>query len=131
MPVAARFPPSARLHKPAEFKLVFAEGRKVRRPPLSVSCRRNDQPQARLGLAIAKKAVAHAHDRNRIKRLIREEFRHNRARLPAVDVVFFAQPGLADLTNPALRGLISDLWTQVIERCARSSPAPSAPTSGS
>ena len=129
MPGTARFPPSARLHKPAEFKLVFAEGRKLRRVPLGISYRPNQQAQARLGLAIAKKAVAHAHDRNRIKRLIREEFRHNRARLPAVDLVFFAQNGLDQLTNPALRGLLSDLWTQVIERCARSSPAPSAPTS--
>ncbi|MCX7059577.1 MAG: ribonuclease P protein component [Nevskia sp.] len=129
MPGPARFPPSARLHKPAEFKLVFAEGRKLRRVPLSVSYRRNMTQDARLGLAIAKKAVAQAHDRNRIKRLIREEFRHNRARLPAVDLVFFAQPGLAAVPNPELRGLLSDLWTQVIERCARSSPAPSAPIS--
>lgn len=129
MPGPASFPPSVRLHKPAEFKLVFAEGRKLRRPPLSLSYRCNRMPEPRLGLAIAKKAVADAHDRNRIKRLIREEFRHNRARLPAVDLVFFAQPGLGLVTNPALRGLLSDLWTQVIERCARSSPAPSAPTS--
>ncbi|MDP3294899.1 MAG: ribonuclease P protein component [Nevskia sp.] len=125
----ASFPPSVRLHKPAEFKLVFAEGRKLRRAPIGLSYRPNGTQQARLGLAIAKKSVAASHDRNRIKRLIREDFRHNRARLPAVDLVFFAQPGLADLSNTALRSLLADLWTQVIERCARSSSAPSAPTS--
>lgn len=129
MPGPTSFPPSIRLHRPAEFKLVFAEGRKLRRAPLGLSYRPNASTQARLGLAIAKKAVAAAHDRNRIKRLIREEFRHNRARLPAVDLVFFAQPGLADLSNAAFRSLLADLWTQVIERCARSSSAPSAPIS--
>jgi len=123
------FPPAARLHNPAEFKLVFAEGRRLKRSPLGLSYRLNALPHPRLGLAIAKKAVADAHDRNRIKRLIREDFRHNRARLPAVDLVFFAHSGLADLSNDAIRALLADIWTLVIERCARSSSAPSAPTS--
>ena len=39
----------------------------------TVIARPNDGPHARLGLAIAKKHVRRAVDRNRIKRLVREE----------------------------------------------------------
>ncbi|GAC1626716.1 MAG: ribonuclease P protein component [Nevskia sp.] len=114
----ARFPPSARLLKPAEFKLVFAEGQRLKRQSLALVFRPNGASEARLGLAIAKKSVAAAHERNRIKRLIREGFRQNRTRLPAVDLVFYAQPGLAKLGNETLRILLAELWTKVIERCA-------------
>ena len=115
---SAQFPPSARLLKPAEFKRVFAEGHRLKRRSLVMVIRPNDAQQARLGLAIAKKSVAAAHERNRIKRLIRENFRLNRERLPAADLVFYAQPGLATLSNDTLRVLLAELWTQVIDRCA-------------
>jgi ribonuclease P protein component len=122
----ARFEPSARLRKPAEFKLVFTEGQRVKRQLLAASFRPNQGEQARLGLAIAKKAVASACARNRIKRLIRENFRQNRSRLPAVDFVFYVQPGVADLSNTLLRDVLAEIWTKVIERCARYSSPPSA-----
>lgn len=117
----ARFQPSARLRKPAEFKLVFNEGQRVKRQLIATVFRPNQASEARLGLAIAKKSVPHACERNRIKRLIREDFRKNRSRLPAVDLVFYAQPGLAKLGNPALRALLAEVWTKVIERCAHRS----------
>ncbi len=114
----AAFQPSARLRKPAEFKLVFSEGQRLKRQTLATVFRPNQCSEARLGLAIAKKSVALASERNRIKRLIREDFRVNRSRLPAVDLVFYAQPGLGDLSNARLRALLADVWTKVIERCA-------------
>ena len=42
---------------------------------------------ARIGLIVSKRALRHAVDRNRAKRVIRETFRLNRADLPAVDIV--------------------------------------------
>lgn len=129
MSVGARFQADARLRKPAEFKLVFAEGQRVKRQSLGTSFRPNQRNHARLGLAIAKKSVASACARNRIKRLIREDFRQNQARLPAIDLVFYAHPGLADLSNAMLRELLADIRIKVIERCARYSLVSSAPIS--
>ncbi len=40
-----------------------------------------------MGMAISKKVLRRAVDRNRVKRLMRESFRHNAARLPSVDIV--------------------------------------------
>ena len=50
--------------------------------------------------------------------LIREEFRHNRHRLPAVDLVFYGQPGLATMETAQLRKALAEIWLKVIERCA-------------
>jgi ribonuclease P protein component len=124
-------PTHARLRRPEEFKRVFASGHRASRPPLAVVFQPNDQPSARLGLAIAKKAVPKATQRNRIKRQIRESFRQQRARLPAVDLVFYAQAGAARLTVQELRARLAELWLKVIERCAASSSVPSAATSSS
>jgi ribonuclease P protein component len=56
------------------------------------------QPSSRLGLAISKKQIRRAVDRNRLKRHIRESFRHHRKRLTGLDLVVMARPaaGLAD-----------------------------------
>jgi ribonuclease P protein component len=90
----------------------------VTRAPLAVVCRpRQEQGPARLGLAIAKKAAPLAVDRNRVKRLIREHFRHNQQRLPAVDLVFYGQAGLARLDNQQLRERLAEIWLKVIDRC--------------
>jgi ribonuclease P protein component len=44
-------------------------------------------PSARLGLVVGKKAIARAHARNRVKRIIRDRFRRARFELGGVDVV--------------------------------------------
>jgi ribonuclease P protein component len=52
---------------------------------------RRDGGPARLGLAISKKQVRRAVDRNRLKRLAREVFRHHRAELAGNDLVVMAR----------------------------------------
>ncbi|WP_036378885.1 ribonuclease P protein component, partial [Moraxella catarrhalis] len=48
---------------------------------------------ARLGLAITKKKLKKAVDRNRLKRLCRENFRHRQASWVAIDVVVIVKAG--------------------------------------
>ena len=43
--------------------------------------------EARLGLVVAKKLLKRAVDRNKVKRVVREQFRLRLAGLPAVDLV--------------------------------------------
>jgi ribonuclease P protein component len=117
MPTGARLLRSARIRQPAEFKQAFAKGFRIARPPLTAVCRPNGAERPRLGLAIARKAAPRAVDRNRIKRIIREEFRHNQARLPAVDLVFFGTAGLAAMEAERLRKTLGEIWLKVIDRC--------------
>jgi ribonuclease P protein component len=107
------FPRSARLLSAGDYKPVFnrADFKASSRNAL-VLARRNTQGNCRLGLVIAKKHVRHAVQRNRIKRLVREHFR-NTPHSAALDIVFLARAGLAEMDNAALHRLISDLWQKL------------------
>ena len=102
MPSQQSFPPAARVRAPAEFGRVFDGGRRHASPALSLHWLRDVRP-ARLGLAVSRKVDPDAVGRNRIKRVLRDEFRHLRARLPAGDYVVVARPPAARLSNPELR----------------------------
>src|SRR3546814_10856311 len=90
---AARFPRRARLLKPAEFKAVFERGARLHERGLTAVCATNTLAHPRLGLAIAKKSLPLAVDRNRLKRRLRDTFRLNQRNLPAVGLVILAKPG--------------------------------------
>ena len=83
------FDKTRRLLNKADFDYVFSEAKKTATKEFIILYRQNDIGHARLGLAIAKKKVLKAHDRNYIKRLFRESFRINS--LPAVDIVILAK----------------------------------------
>ena len=51
----------------------------------------NDKNEARLGLAVPKRNVTKAVERNRVKRLIRESFRLRKKKLKGKDVVVFVK----------------------------------------
>lgn len=121
MAAGARLLPRARIRRPAEFKQVFAEGIRIgggsTRAPLGLACRPNGLDHPRLGLAIARKAVATATGRNRVKRLVREEFRQHQNELPAVDLVFYGHAGLARADAAQIRQTLAEFWLKVIDRC--------------
>ncbi len=98
----ARFPREARVRARAEFTRVFDDGRRFAHPLLSLHLRRDEQPP-RLGLAVSRKVDPHAVARNRIKRVLREQFRHVRPHLAAGAYVVVARPAAAGAENAALR----------------------------
>ncbi len=80
------FPRNQRLSGVKAFRLVFDSGTKVRRGPLTVYVLPNGLGHPRLGLTVSRR-VGRAHERVRLKRLLREAYRHERHRLPAADIV--------------------------------------------
>jgi ribonuclease P protein component len=80
----------------------------------------NDRDYPRLGLAISRKAARSAVARNRIKRHIRETFRHRQAELGGLDLVVIARPGIAAQSAPALNDALDKLWKRLITTCAGS-----------
>jgi ribonuclease P protein component len=86
------FPRRFRLLKRPDFVTLMGKGRKMRTKHFTVICNESRETGPRLGI-VASKKVGNAVKRNRIKRLIREYFRLNRADMSqSVDTVVIARP---------------------------------------
>lgn len=115
------FPRSARLLTSAQFGRVFAGAERVADRYFTVLGTSNACGEARLGLAISRRAARRAVDRNRIKRVVRESFRHHRPGLPALDIVVMARPSAATAASEELDRALDKLWQRLVKRCAASS----------
>lgn len=74
---------------------MFAAPRRSSDRFFTVLVRDNGRPHGRLGLAVSKKRVRLAVARNRIKRLVRESFRHHAGSLRGLDAVVMARQDTA------------------------------------
>lgn len=71
----------------------------------------------RLGLAVSKKNFKRAVDRNLIKRIIRESFRHHQASLQGLDIVVMSRNTTNVKDSSALHASLAKHWKQIIETC--------------
>ncbi|MES9939718.1 MAG: ribonuclease P protein component [Candidatus Thiodiazotropha sp. 6PLUC2] len=113
------FPRSRRLLKPDEYRRVFSEGRRSSDRHFLVLAYPNRDLHARLGLAVAKKHCRKAVDRNRIKRMIRESFRHNQNVVAGLDLVVVARHGAAVADNKRCLDSLQQHWFRIAELCAK------------
>lgn len=91
---------------------------RVHTASLMLALRCNPDGMPRLGLAISRKRVALAHERNRIKRVAREVFRLTQDRLPGMDIVVLAKPGVEALSVAALHQQMRQALEKASRRCA-------------
>lgn len=105
------FKKTQRLLKKNDYDHVFEEAKKIVSTEFIVLYRENNLGYPRLGLALSKKMIAKAHDRNRIKRVLRESFRQTR--LPAVDLIFLARQGVAKQANKDINSKLSKTWEKL------------------
>ncbi|MER3546479.1 MAG: ribonuclease P protein component [Rhodanobacteraceae bacterium] len=109
----AGLPPQARLRSAADFgALRHAPGTFDTRYFL-IRYGRGATAQARCGLAVSRKVSKRAVQRNRIKRIARESFRHVRAQLPPLDILLIARVQAVDAPNQALRGDLDRAWPRL------------------
>jgi ribonuclease P protein component len=87
-----------RMRHPSEFRQVKAHGRRVRTRHFLINYRENGLVSHRLGMVVQKR-FWQAVQRNRIKRCLREFFRHAKVSLPAptLDITIIALPGAEKL----------------------------------
>ena len=105
------FDKSRRLLKKSDYDHVFQQAKKIATHEYIVLYRDNSLGHARLGLALSKKNLAKAHDRNRIKRLFRESFRTYD--LPAVDMIILAKNSIKQMENIEILRKINKTWDKL------------------
>lgn len=114
------FPKTLRLLNSSDFQIVFDDPAfRASHQHLLILARQNSLSVPRLGLVIAKKHVRHAVQRNRIKRLIRESFRHQQENLAGLDVIVLARKGMGELTNPNITEQVTQQLLRVVRKASQ------------
>ncbi len=80
--VSCKFPKSARILKSGHFRHILKTGRRISGEWIAVDFRMGRSFSPRLGITVSKR-YGKAHERNRLKRLVRESFREKYADLPS------------------------------------------------
>ena len=108
----------SRLTASGEFARVFAGAERSTDRFFTVLARLNDLARARLGLAISRKVARHATDRNRLRRLTRESFRHL-SHAP-LDYVVMARADAVAAENSVLRASLDRHFERLSRRAGAS-----------
>lgn len=109
------FPRDHRLKTKAEFKCVFDKAKKVNQRHMLALFKPNQKLYGRLGLVIGKRVANSAVARNKIKRVIRESFRHHQERLKGLDIIVLGRQQCDTLDKVELRLGIEKLWQKLYE----------------
>ena len=113
MITAQSFPRCVRLTEGREYRKVYAQAHRSADRIFTVAWAPGETDTARLGLAISRKCARSSVARQRIKRIVRESFRHVRTSLPPVDIVVSCRPGTADQPNQELRKSLERHWRRL------------------
>jgi ribonuclease P protein component len=111
------FAPHQRILTAAGFDAVYSRRLRAMDSFFSINAAPNSLGYARLGLSIGKKAVGNSVARNRVKRQVRESFRHIAASMPAIDVVVGARNSARTAHNARLKESLDGLWKEIQKRC--------------
>jgi len=114
--VTKEFTRESRLLTPSQFQNVFSKPIRFGSSHITILVTPNNGQNNRLGLAIAKKRVKLAVQRNRIKRQIRESFRLNQHNLPNIDMVIMVKSGTDKLENHQISQQLEKIWRKIIQR---------------
>jgi ribonuclease P protein component len=123
----ARFRKPNRLLNAASYARVFKRARKSSDDFFSILWRPNGLPEARLGLAISKKHLRRAVDRNRTKRIVRESFRVHHDDLSGLDLVVLGRRQLQTAERAQLRCSLEKHWKKITEGAKNGSAPDKAP----
>ena len=125
MPHPYSFRASHRLHSTVEFDRVYRTGRRAGDGLFAVNALANGLDHPRLGMSVSTKTVGNSVSRNRVRRLIREVFRHHSPEFPPIDFVVTSRHGARAADRPALLTSLERLFAEATRKVA--TPVPPRP----
>ena len=116
-----RFTRKLRLLLPSDYKFVFNQPIRSSDKLLTILAKPNpDTLNSRLGLAVAKKSVKTAVQRNRIKRLTREYFRLHQDKIACADYVLLVRRGIDKMDNRSISLSLSKQFNYLRKKLTQS-----------
>lgn len=110
------FPKESRLRKRSQFLYLSEHGKKIHTDSFIAIVMQGTVANNRIGITVSKK-IGNAVARNRIKRLIREYFRHNKRIISGpTDINIIAKRGLATLSNQMIVDKLDKLFRKIASR---------------
>ncbi|CAL4317747.1 Ribonuclease P protein component [Buchnera aphidicola (Eriosoma grossulariae)] len=106
------FKKKLKLLKSKNFNYVFKKQNKVIYKEFIILSCINNLFYPRLGLIVSKKNINKSHERNRIKRLIRETFRLSQYKLSHMDFVVIVKKNAKKNNNITLINILKILWME-------------------
>src|SRR3990167_354064 len=103
-----------RLKRKQEFQFVFNRPYKISNKYLFILFKPNQQSRVKLGVMVGKRYVKRAVDRNQLKRVIRESFRHHKEDLKGLDIVVLIRSECSTLGKKTWRNDINELWQALL-----------------
>lgn len=101
-----------KLKKTHQFKTVYKRGESYANKWLVLYVLKNKKRLRRVGYSVSKK-VGKAVVRNRVKRLLREVYRHNQDKLKTgLDLVFIARNPIIDASYHKIEKAVNELFTK-------------------
>lgn len=116
----ARFGRAMRMNSPRDFSRVFRQAKRAGGGGLTILTVENTVGHPRLGLAIAKKHLKFAHQRNRLKRIIRESFRQHQTDFANIDIVVLSRPDVKQRESAQIWAALEQHWLTVIAQWQKS-----------
>jgi ribonuclease P protein component len=115
-----KVPTDIKLRTAQQFKKAFSHAKKLSSDKYYLLFKVNNLDYPRLGILIAKKNVAKATSRNRLRRKVKESFRLHQHQIKGYDVLFIAYKSLDELNNEELRQCLEKQWQYLAKHQARS-----------
>ena len=112
-----RLPKNQRLVRATEFKSTTANNCKSKDALFVVYAKDNNRLFSRLGVTVSRRVAVKAVERNRIKRVIRESFRHQQGILSGFDVVVIARAVTRQVETKQLFVSLEKHWCKVDQQC--------------
>jgi ribonuclease P protein component len=114
------FPKTHRLLRPAEFELVIKTGQRLQDNYFTVYAAPSPLGHARLGLIVGRRVSNKSTVRNRIKRCVRESFRHEQDLLAGYDIVVAARAAATQAAPKQLYSALTKHWKRIAQQCKKS-----------
>lgn len=117
----AGFASKQHIRHASEFDAVFKHGKRVSSGCFVLHYLVVERDYPRLGMVVSKRNCALAVNRNRIKRIIREQFRLKQYTLPGIDLVVLLKSSTKKIRDQEQTEWLEKLFSELIVRCSGSS----------